>query len=170
MNIDGQKYFSSAKNNHFAFDPAKPAQSQRVLLESHHLLIGYAMWLFGFFGVHRFYFGRPISGAIWFFTFGLFGIGWLIDLFLIPEMKRSAETRFQSGPLDYSLGWILFIFLGLFGVHRFYQGKIWTGLVFLLTGGLMGIGLIYDLLTLNEQISEMNQSRLQTYDAGIFSY
>jgi hypothetical protein len=35
---------------------------------------------------------------------------------------------------------------------------------------LMGIGLIYDLLTLNEQISEMNQSRLQTYDAGIFSY
>lgn len=170
MNNDGRGYFSSAKDNHFAFNPAKPVENHRVLLESHLLLIGYAMWLFGFLGAHRFYFGRPISGAIWFFTFGLLGIGWLIDLFLIPEMKRSAERRFQSGPLDYSLGWILFIFLGIFGVHRFYQGKIWTGLVFLLTGGVFGIGLIYDLLTLNEQMSEMNQSRLQTYNAGIFNF
>jgi hypothetical protein len=35
--------------------------------------------------LQRFYVGRPVSGLVWLFTFGLFGIGWLIDVFLIPE-------------------------------------------------------------------------------------
>lgn len=39
--------------------------------------------LFGFFGVHRFYLGKPITGIIWFFTFGFFMVGWFIDTILI---------------------------------------------------------------------------------------
>jgi len=118
--------------------------------------IGYILWLFGFTGAHRFYFGKPISGTIWFFTFGLLGIGWLIDLFLIPSMERQATLRYQAGPVDYSLAWILLTFLGLFGIHRFYLGKIVTGLIYLLTGGVFGFGLLYDFWTLNSQISEVN--------------
>ena len=47
----------------------------------------YMLWLFlGLFGAHRFYVGRTGSGIVWLCTFGLFGIGWIIDAFLIPEV------------------------------------------------------------------------------------
>ena len=118
--------------------------------------IGYILWIFGFIGAHRFYFGKPVTGTIWFFTFGLLGIGWLIDLFLIPGMTREAAIRFREGPIDYTLAWILLTFLGPFGIHRFYMGKVWTGLLYLLTGGLFLLGWLYDLWTLNEQVSEVN--------------
>jgi TM2 domain-containing membrane protein YozV len=123
---------------------------------SHSPVIGYLLWLFGFTGAHRFYYGRPVSGTIYFFTFGLFLIGWLIDLFLIPGMDRAADLRFSSGPIDYNVAWILLTFLGLFGVHRMYMGKWLTGILYLLTGGLFLIGYIYDYWTLNQQLSEIN--------------
>ncbi len=40
----------------------------------------------------------------------------------------------------------LCIFLGYLGVHRFYVGKIGTGILWMLTVGLFGIGYIVDLL------------------------
>ena len=40
-------------------------------------------FLFGIFGVHRFYLGRPAIGFLFLFTLGLMGIGWLIDIILI---------------------------------------------------------------------------------------
>jgi TM2 domain-containing membrane protein YozV len=123
---------------------------------THTPLIGYLLWLFGFTGAHRFYYGRPVSGTIYFFTLGLFLIGWLVDLFLIPGMDRDADLRFTAGPLDYNVAWILLTFLGLFGVHRMYMGKWLTGILYLLTGGLLGVGYIYDYWTLNDQLSELN--------------
>lgn len=123
---------------------------------THTPLIGYLLWLFGFTGAHRFYYGRPISGTIYFFTLGLFLIGWLVDLLLIPGMDKEADLRFSSGPVDYNTAWILLTFLGLFGVHRMYMGKWLTGILYLATGGLFGVGYIYDYWTLNDQLSELN--------------
>ncbi len=114
------------------------------------------MWIFGFTGSHRFYFGKPISGTIWFFTLGLLGVGWLIDVFLIPAMDRQAEFRFRAGAIDYSVAWILLTFLGYLGIHRFYMGKWITGFIYLCTGGLFLVGYIYDYWTLNDQITELN--------------
>jgi TM2 domain-containing membrane protein YozV len=128
-----------------------------TLGKTHSRTIGYLLWIFGFTGAHRFYFGKPISGAIWFFTFGLLGIGWLIDLFLIPSMDRQADARFAFGPCDYSVAWILLTFLGAFGIHRFYMGKIGTGIIWLLTGGLFLVGWLYDFCTLNRQVDEINR-------------
>jgi TM2 domain-containing membrane protein YozV len=128
--------------------------------DTHSTVIGYLLWIFGFTGAHRFYYGKPISGTIWFFTAGLLGIGWLIDLFLIPGMERQAARRYQAGPSDYTAAWILLTFLGLFGVHRFYLGKIGTGLLYLVTGGLLGFGLLYDFWTLNDQVSQLNHQTL----------
>jgi TM2 domain-containing membrane protein YozV len=125
---------------------------------THSKTVGYLLWIFGFTGSHRFYFGRPISGTIWFFTCGLFLIGWIVDLFLIPSMNRTAARRFVAGPIDYSVAWILLTFLGYFGIHRFYLGKWGTGIIYLLTVGLLGFGVLYDYLTLNTQISERNHA------------
>lgn len=125
--------------------------------DTHSKIIGYILWIFGFMGAHRFYFGRPVSGTIYFFTLGIFLIGWIVDLFLIPGMDRTADMRYTSGNKDYTLSWILLTFLGIFGVHRFYLGKWITGLIWLLTGGLCLLGLLYDLWTLNEQIDEVNR-------------
>lgn len=110
-------------------------------------------------GLHRFYFGKPVSGIVWFFTLGLLFIGWIVDLFLIPSMDRQAQRRFTEGATDYTIAWLLLFFLGLFGIHRFYLGKWGTGILYLLTGGLLGIGWLYDLCTLNTQVSERNMGQ-----------
>ena len=123
---------------------------------THSVFIGYLLWIFGFTGSHRFYFGKPISGTVWFFTLGLLGIGWIIDVFLIPSMNRDAALRFAAGRVDFNLAWILLTFLGLFGLHRMYIGKWFTGILYLLTAGLFGIGYLYDFWTLNDQITLIN--------------
>ena len=69
-------------------------------------------------------------------------------------MDEQADRRFRPGPLDYSVAWLPF--LGFFGGHRFYIGKWVTGLLYLFTFGLFGLGYLYDLWTLNEQVSEQN--------------
>ena len=130
------------------------------MTDTHSKIVGYILWIFGFTGSHRFYYGRPITGTIWFFTGGLFLIGWIIDLFLIPGMDRQADFRYRTGPFDYTLAWVLLTFLGVLGIHRFYLGKWITGLIYLLTGGLFLIGVLYDLWTLNEQVSERNAEAL----------
>ena len=118
--------------------------------------VGYILWIFGFTGAHRFYFGKPISGTLYFFTLGLLGIGWLVDLFLIPSLDRQASIRFRSGPVDYTMAWVLLTFLGLLGIHRMYMGKWLIGIVYLLTGGIFGLGYLYDFWTLNDQITVIN--------------
>ena len=125
--------------------------------------VGYILWIFGFTGSHRFYYGKPISGAIWFFTLGLLFIGWIIDLFLIPLMDRQADFRFYSGDINYTAAWILLTFFGIFGIHRFYMGKWLTGILFLFTGGILGLGYLYDLCTLNDQISILNRSEKSAF-------
>ena len=127
--------------------------------DTHSLFVGYVLWIFGFLGAHRFYFGRPVSGTIYLFTLGLLGIGWVIDLFLMPSLERSADRRYMEGDVDYTIAWVLLTFLGILGLHRFYQRKIFTGFLYLISGGLFFIGVIYDYWTLNEQISSINSER-----------
>jgi TM2 domain-containing membrane protein YozV len=44
----------------------------------------------------------------------------------------------------------------VFGIHRFYLGKWLTGLLYLLSGGVFGLGVLYDYWTLNASVSERN--------------
>src|SRR5262249_38966004 len=75
--------------------------------------------------------------------------------------------RLQIGPPavylrpDKSLGltYLLWLLLGIFGVHHFYLGKWQRGLLYLLTGGLLMIGLLVDLFTLPWQVKRVNAER-----------
>lgn len=125
--------------------------------DTHRKTLGYLLWIFGFTGAHRFYYGKPVTGTIWFFTLGLLGIGWLIDLFLIPSMDRRADRRYATGPIDYSIAWLLQTFVGIFGLHRLYMRKWLSALLWLLTGGLFLVGWLYDFWTLNDQVDEINR-------------
>jgi TM2 domain-containing membrane protein YozV len=127
--------------------------------DTHRKTIGYILWIFGFLGAHRFYYGKPVTGTIYFFTLGLLLIGWMVDLFLIPSMDRQADLRFRAGRYDYNVAWVLLTFLGVFGIHRFYMDKWFTGILYLLTGGLFLIGYIYDYWTLNDQLTILNSEQ-----------
>ena len=124
--------------------------------DTHSKTIGYLLWIFGFMGAHRFYYGRQLTGTLWFFTLGLLFVGWIIDLFLIPGMDRDADRRYVAGRKSYNVSWVLLTFVGIFGIHRFYLGKWLTGLLWLLTGGLLLLGVLYDYWTLNRQVDEVN--------------
>lgn len=123
---------------------------------THSVALGYVAWIFGFMGAHRFYFGKPISGTLYFFTFGFFLIGWVIDLFLIPSMDRDADVYYQQGHCNYSIAWVLLAFTGILGIHRMYMGKWISGILYFFTLGFFGFGLLYDLWSLNSQIHELN--------------
>ncbi len=49
-------------------------------------------------------------------------------------------------PKDKWVAFFLCLFLGYLGIHRFYEGKIGTGILYMFTGGLFGIGALIDLI------------------------
>ena len=127
--------------------------------ETHSKAVGYVLWLFGFTGSHRFYYGYPVTGMVYFLTFGLFGLGWLIDFFLIPAMDNQADKKYTPGDYDYDLIWIAQTYLGWTGLHKFMMGKKGEGFLYLFTLGFFLIGWAFDFVTLNEQIDELNRSK-----------
>lgn len=61
--------------------------------------ISYGLWAAGFVGfggLHRFYNGKIFSGLLWFCTYNLFGVGQVLDLFLIPTMAEEYERKMKA--------------------------------------------------------------------------
>lgn len=59
----------------------------------------YVLWLgilFGVGGLHRLYNGKIVTGLLWLFTYGFFGIGQLVDLLLIPNMVDEHNFKLQA--------------------------------------------------------------------------
>ena len=68
------------------------------LADPRSLGVAYGLWalcLVGVAGIHRFYAGRMITGLIWLVTWGLFGIGLLIDLFILPDVVDRANRELR---------------------------------------------------------------------------
>ncbi len=66
---------------------------------------------------------------------------------IIDEINPN-RGGFRTNLKSRSLSIFLCALFGIFGVHRFYEGKIFTGLLWLFTGGLGLIGWIIDLIIL----------------------
>lgn len=57
------------------------------------MCIAYVFWFFlGVFGGHRFYLERWCTAVLWLLTGGLLGVGWLVDLCVIPCLVNSHNS------------------------------------------------------------------------------
>ena len=67
------------------------------------------------------------------------------------------------------VAYILFFLsgFGLFGFHRFYLGKIPTGILWMLTGGFFGVGSLYDFFTLPRQVRDANYQK--AFEKGLIN-
>jgi len=64
-------------------------------------LVAYILWFFlGFLSLHRFYLGKVGSGILYLVTFQLFGIGWLIDAFLLSGMVDNYNNERRINQLE----------------------------------------------------------------------
>lgn len=64
-------------------------------------------------------------------------------------MPETAVSEIPSGrPKNKWLAFFLCLFLGVYGAHKFYEGRIGLGILYLFTGGLFGIGWIVDCICL----------------------
>lgn len=59
---------------------------------------------------------------------------------------------------------LLLLLTGFFGIHRFYAGRIGTGIIFLFTFGIFGLGLIYDLILVLTQKLKDGEGKNITFD------
>jgi TM2 domain-containing membrane protein YozV len=71
-----------------AYSPRRPGKlSPTGVCTMKSCLGAYFCWFFfGWIAAHRLYLGRPLSAMLFIMTCGGFGLWWLIDFFLIPEM------------------------------------------------------------------------------------
>ena len=68
--------------------------------ERRSVALSYGLWclsLIGICGIHRVYNRKPFTGLLWLLTFGLCGVGQLVDLLLIPGLVEGANRQRNQG-------------------------------------------------------------------------
>ncbi|XP_064596528.1 uncharacterized protein LOC135463141 [Liolophura sinensis] len=139
-----------------------PVTSQRSVTDT------YILWFpCGLFGMHHFYLRNYKLAIVYLLTVGIFGIGWLVDLFRIPSLVRESnrkqarepETITEKGKcVSYALGLPP---LGLLGAHHFYLDRPMWGVLYANTVGLFGLGLVFDWFRMSILVKRANKTRLE---------
>jgi TM2 domain-containing membrane protein YozV len=63
------------------------------------------------------------------------------------------------------LAYLLWFFLGIFGIHRFYLGRPISGVIYFLTGGLLGVGWVVDIVLTAFMVEDENHALNYGYPA-----
>ncbi|RDD45936.1 TM2 domain-containing protein [Trichoplax sp. H2] len=121
----------------------------------------------GILGLHRFYLGQKYLGLAYFFSFGLFGLGWLHDLVFMPSVVNHAN-RCRALPQEkkpYSLLEAYILCLNpagiFFGLHQFYLGRKGFGTAYCFTIGLFGVGWLSDILRMPKLVADANKRAME---------
>nr|WP_297937217.1 NINE protein [uncultured Lachnoclostridium sp.] len=64
----------------------------------------------------------------------------------VSSVNQINSVNQMISPKSRLVSLLLCIFLGFFGIHRFYAGKIGTGIIYILTLGLFGFGVLFDFI------------------------
>lgn len=67
---------------------------------------------------------------------------------IVMQVSASPAITYGVSQKSKTITLLLCIFLGYLGVHKFYVGKIGGGLLYLLTGGLFGLGWLIDIIVI----------------------
>ena len=71
------------------------ASGNPLASEDRNLVLAYVFCIcLGYLGAHRFYLGHIGMGILYVFTFGFFGLGWFIDLIILPDLVHARNQRF----------------------------------------------------------------------------
>lgn len=79
---------------------------------------------------------------------------------VIQQQQQQQQQTMPTGVYvarqekDGTVAFLLCLFLGFFGVHKFYEGKAVTALIYLFTGGLFFIGWFIDCIILLGKIGK----------------
>lgn len=63
------------------------------------------------------------------------------------------------------IAYLLWFFLGIFGIHRFYLGRPISGVIYFLTGGLLGVGWLVDIVLTAFMVEDENHALKYGYPA-----
>ena len=67
---------------------------------------------------------------------------------VIINNSNIVNGGYQKKQCDKWITLLLCIFLGIFGGHKFYEGKIGLGILYIFTFGLFGIGILVDFIVI----------------------
>lgn len=81
-----------------------------------------------------------------------------------PEIR---EDLFEYPLKRRSLAYLLWLFLGIFGAHRIYLNRVWTGIAMLLTGGGALLWWIVDLFLIKRMVKQHNTIQGHRRDLGL---
>eukprot|EP00164_Ancoracysta_twista_P003662 GFYU01004904.1.p1 GENE.GFYU01004904.1~~GFYU01004904.1.p1 ORF type:complete len:1060 (-),score=260.03 GFYU01004904.1:302-3481(-) len=114
----------------------------------------YLLWMppFGCIGFHRYAAGHIKTGLLYTCTFGVFGLGWLSDVFFLRQLYEGKACTLSSLQV-YAL-WITPF--GLLGAHHYALGRRKWGLVYTFTMGMLGIGWLSDAFRIPMLVTEYN--------------
>lgn len=114
----------------------------------------------GLLGAHHYYLNRTGFGLLYTFTFGNFGVGYIVDWFRFPILLKRYNKSKEIGHTSHKHlddAYLLWFPLGFLGFHHFYLNRPVWGLLYMFTFGLLGIGWLIDFCRMWKLVENCNR-------------